>query len=191
MYPETNFTAATAKFRTKGLPRREQPTPTSFHSCAERLIHLRLHPFHLLSISHRVHLTFIEISTPPSGCCVQCTAAPCLPPRSFLTSAVTEDDPPCPSPLRSSACQARFIPSALLTTFTKQPQQLSLSTVVLSTITHSSSFALHHISLQHSNQALTASSHFQRNRLLLSLIQPRPPHSSARVLRISIAPPVG
>jgi len=139
LWPETTSTAAKAKFRTKGVPRREQPTPTSF------IIHLRLHPIHLLSISHRIHLTFIEISTPLSGCCVQCTAAHCLSPRSFLTSAVTEDDPPFPSPLRYSSRQARFIPSALLTTFTKQPQQLSLSTVVLSTITHSSSFALHTI----------------------------------------------
>lgn len=42
--PETRSFGAKSKFRTKGLPRRASPTPTSFHSCAWRLIHLCFQP---------------------------------------------------------------------------------------------------------------------------------------------------
>jgi len=175
------------------VPRREQPTPTSFHSCAERLIiiPLRLYLIYLLSLSyncsldlHRHFHASIRLLRTVHGSIVP--ASPVLSYFGCYRRRPTLSEP------TGIFCPSGYIhPPALLTTFTKQPQQFSWSTVVLSTIAHSSSFALHNISLQHSSQALTASSHVQRNRLLLSLIQPRSPTHQLAYVRISIATPVG
>ncbi len=60
IYPETKLPPLQPQqgSEQRACQRREQPTPTSFHSCAERLIiiPLRLHPNHLHSLSHNCSL---------------------------------------------------------------------------------------------------------------------------------------